>query len=261
MARTNQQRGTGSGEGTGSEHRNRGTEPGNPERLDNDSNRASKATAKVKRKPAGKPGQLGQQSGAESTKPQEQPAQKSETEPKQNEKDPFEEAPWRNVAEEQANKLIAAFSKNRKPITEREFQNDRMVQVELDKLIIRAMDRLIAKGLKSPAITLSIAYLFMEHEKEPTEEQDWARRIVGYRVADTAALLSQFRWWKRMIDDGTDPDTPLGQPLSLAEYQRGGLKPRATIGQRHDFCRRELAMRGLIKHQRKPKKTDDLESS
>ncbi len=267
MVRANQQRGTGSGEGTSPEHRNRGNESDNPERLDNDSNRASEATARGTRKPAGKPGQVEQQSDVESTKPKEQLEQKSEAQPDQKpeaqpeEKDPFEEAPWREAAKDQANKLIAAFSKNRKLITEHEFQGDEAAKVELDKLIIGTMDKLIAKGLKSPAAALTVAFFYMESENEPTEEKDWARRIVSFRVADTAALLSQFRWWKRMLDSGIDPDTPLGQPLSLAEYHRGALEPRATVGQRHDFCRRELAMRGLIKQHKKSKTADGQESS
>lgn len=158
-------------------------------------------------------------------------------------------AAWKKLIVEEVEGLMKRFEKEGPQFTIEHMNKNPVVGSPLDKMIVESLDRLLAEKVKSPLAAMAVWIAFSETGKESN-----AAKLVAYRVCCTAALLGQYRWLKRMSDEGKDLGSRMKSPRTLFEA-RNGLEHEATWFDKFELVRKHLTMRGILKQKQKSKRS------
>lgn len=130
-----------------------------------------------------------------------------------------------------------------------ELEKDGVATVELDKLIVRTLRKMVEKGVMSPLMKLGMAFLWDEEVSPggPVEDRDWSVHTVGYRVVCSAVLLEKYRHLQRVKKFG-DP-MEMSKPIeagSLFDQRSGLVNGKTSLGDKLTHYKKILVARGII---------------
>jgi len=156
----------------------------------------------------------------------------------------------RELVREFAKKLVGTFEGTGMMIKPEELEKDGVATVELDKLIVRTIRKMVDKNVTAPLMKLAVAFLWDAdlNPHGPADDKNWAEHTVSYRVVCTAVLLEKFRHLQRVKRDGANLST-MNEPIkagSLFDHRSGLVDGRTTLADKMLAYRKILVARGVI---------------